>query len=231
MNNNTPKTLRIIADIHGHTYRNKREPIDHNCIGRTYLSLIKDVDCSIQLGDLGWRDDLTCMSSVDHNKHKVIYGNHDDYDNILPHSLGDYGTVEHGGLKFFFIRGENSVDKMYRKDYGPNKSWWAQEELDWVELEKMVHLYEQEKPDIVLSHGCPSCIFPLGVITNTWKIAPSRTAKALTVAWMAHHPKLHIFAHHHNNITINHEGTRFMCLQELRYVDFMDGQLIHSIGQ
>lgn len=224
-------TLRIIGDIHGHTYKNKGRSIDAKCYDRCYLSLIDGVDYSIQLGDLGWREDVECMKQVDSKRHRLIMGNHCDYDNILPHSLGDYGVSYHGGLKFFFIRGELSVDKKWRKDNGPSKTWWNQEELDWEELTKMVELYEQEKPDIVLSHGCPSVIFDKGVITNNWKLEPSRTAKALSAAWLTHHPRLHLFGHHHNNITIDHEGTRFMCLQELRYVDFVDGELIHNIGQ
>lgn len=232
-------TLRIIGDVHCHTDKNHGRTCDGKCgpmgWNRTYLSLIhgfdsddqtckvKQVDYSIQLGDLGWRQHLECMSNVDAEHHKVIYGNHDDYDNILPHSLGDYGTREFGGIKFFFIRGELSVDKKWRLDNGPRKSWWHQEELDWEELGKMVELYEQEKPDIVLSHGCPSVIFDKGVVTNDWKLEPSRTSKGLSAAWNTHKPSRWYFGHHHNQWSATVEGTRFECLQELHYVDVVDG--------
>jgi hypothetical protein len=88
----------------------------------SYMNLIKDAEYSIQLGD--WGFNYSQLNKVDDTHHKILAGNHDNYDNMdrFPHFLGDFGVYSVGGYDFFFIRGAFSVDKKYRI---PKISWWA----------------------------------------------------------------------------------------------------------
>lgn len=198
-----PNKVRVTGDVHGWT--------------KEYLAIVKDVPYSVQLGDHNF--DYTHMNVLDPACHKIVGGNHDNYEKIVkcPHYLGDFGLVNLGGLTFFFIRGGYSVDRKYRI---PGVSWWAEEEIPWVDGMKCVELFKQEKPALVLSHECPYICANHGVLTNSWKIEPSKTSQILQACWDAHHPAMWIFGHHHNNGWIKMiEGTEFQCLGELEYID------------
>lgn len=217
--------FRIIGDVHGQVTRyitNRTPYAGAKALTRTYASLIADAEESVQIGDMGWREDLEYVrNTVDSVRHKVIYGNHDDYDNPLQHSLGDYGvyTPKSVPLTFFYIRGEHSIDKKYREWYGPKKTWWHQEELDYQQMNECLALYEQVKPDVLITHGCPSLLYNHGILTNAMKLEPSRTAKFLDYVITAHRPKRHYFGHHHHDWKLELDGTRFECINELCFVD------------
>ena len=78
--------LRLIGDVHGHFSE--------------YKSLTIDAEKSIQLGDFGFAQHWSLLeySEIDPEFHKILGGNHDDYDWIQeykpPHYLGDYGIIE-----------------------------------------------------------------------------------------------------------------------------------------
>lgn len=218
--------LRIIGDVHGLVNRFPRraylskEASDEN---RTYMKVIADAEYTIQLGDMGWREDLEIMKNVNPDNHKIIYGNHDDYDNLLPHYLGDYGIAKHAGITFGFVRGELSVDKHFREHFGPRKSWWDQEELTHQQSNDMLDFFSSQEPvDFMFSHGCPHTIYDEGVLTNPGKYDPSFTAKMLSALNSFWKPKYWMFGHHHNNWRYNDGYTQFICLNELCYVDIDD---------
>ena len=70
--------LRIIGDVHG-----KYEP---------YHRLLRKTKFTIQVGDFGF--DYSTLTTVDSKHHRILGGNHDNYDKIekCPHYLGDYGV-------------------------------------------------------------------------------------------------------------------------------------------
>lgn len=193
--------MKIIGDVHGHH--------------ADYLDIIDNADYSVQVGDFGLN--WSVLSNVDPFRHRIIGGNHDNYTNApsFPHYMGDFGMVSHGGIEFFFVRGERSVDAFLRTE---GQSWWREEELDIPVGYQAISAYEQAKPDIVISHGCPASVLPF-FVTNPTKYHPSRTAQLLDAMWEIHHPKMWIFGHHHQTETLNDKGCLFRCLNELETME------------
>lgn len=192
--------LRLIGDVHGKIPQ--------------YLNLIKDCDKSIQLGDMGF--DYSLLTNIDESNHKVLLGNHDNYNCIPPHSLGDYGVVEYGNIQIFFIRGGNSIDKKYRT---LGVDWFAEEELSYTQSTECLNLYSQVKDSInvIISHECPlSVIKYVGAFSN---IQPSSTAYLLQSILDEKPPKMWFFGHHHKDWSKDVDGTIFCCLNELSYLD------------
>lgn len=201
------KYIRIISDVHG--YISKPNP--H---GRTYLNLIKKADLSIQLGDMGF--DYSKLEKVDREKHRMIGGNHDNYDQLSPHFLGDFGYHTLGNFPFFFIRGAFSIDQKWRT---PGISWWEEEEISQKAGVECLKLYKEIKPDLVISHECPKICMERGVALNPGKIYNNSTSYLLQQCWETHQPKRWIFGHHHRNWAKQIEGTHFTCMNELCFID------------
>lgn len=180
--------LRIIGDCHGKTDRisDKYYHDQARVEGRTYLKILADaenkgVKHTLQIGDLGWRKDLECMKNVDLKFHKMLLGNHDDYDNILPHSIGDYGIMMHGGVTFGYFRGEYSIDKERRTSVSEikksGKTWWDQEEMSYTQMQEAIDFFTGRSIDLFISHGAPAFLIPC--LVPIIRYANSRTSIAL----------------------------------------------------
>lgn len=195
--------MRIIGDVHANYY--------------SYLNVISNVECSVQLGDFGF--DYSCLDTINAKKHKIIPGNHDNYDRIgdYQHHIfqNNFGVFEHYGLRFGYIRGANSVDKQYRI---PHRSWWPNEEMTYKEGVACINFFRHYKPPIILSHDCPSSIIPF-VVTNRYKLIGSITSNILDEIFQISPPKMWIFGHHHQTKVVKVENTVFQCLNELDYID------------
>lgn len=193
--------MRIIGDVHGY----------HD----SYLNLIQGSDSSVQVGDFGF--DYSCLGGVDPDLHKIVGGNHDNYDVIgdCPNYLGDFGACKINNIEFFFVRGERSVDANLRIE---GRNWWRAEELEMAEAYKAIDAYAAAKPEIVISHGCPAEVIPF-FITNPGKVNPSRTAQMLDAMFQVHRPKLWVFGHHHKSETLTVGDCVFRCLNELETMD------------
>ena len=198
--------VRIIGDVHG--------KYDE------YLQLIEDVDYSVQLGDMGFS--YTHMRNLNPLQHSFIPGNHDNYDRLPTHCHGNFGMRHKGDgaygnvFKFFIARGAYSVDKEYRVE---GKSWWRKEEMNYDQANRCLNQFARDRPDVVLSHDCPETIAPF-FLTNDYKLIPSFTSKLLEEMFQLHQPKKWIFGHHHNSKTLEAKGTKFICLDELEYIDY-----------
>jgi len=200
--------LRVTGDVHGHI--------------RKYVENIKaaaadGVTHSIQIGDMGF--DYAPLMDLDPAFHKFVGGNHDNYDNLPPHCLKEFGTYKVDELTIFYIRGAYSVDKHYRV---PGISWWAAEELSLIAMNDALAAYKEAKPDVVITHDCPKYLLPR-VITNHWKLQPSNTNELLNECWLAHEPKRWYFGHHHQDLIIKSGNTRFRCLAEASHIDLNTG--------
>lgn len=137
--------VTVIGDVHGKWDE--------------YYNIVKDKEHSVQLGDFGFSRTWNKLhySGLSPDNHKIICGNHDDYDicPMSPYYLGDFGEAAVGGLTFFFIRGGLSIDRVYRVGEelsGGSKTWWSQEELNLTQMVECIALYKEVKPDIVMSH-------------------------------------------------------------------------------
>ena len=224
--------IRIIGDCHGHVDKpvgSKHTPLDVRAEGRTYLNTIKSADHSIQVGDLGFsRDWGIVKGQVDGSRHKILGGNHDDYNWIENHKpqsyLGDFGHWFFSNFHFFFIRGADSVDKHYRT-LGMN--YWHQEHLNTKQALEAKCSYIEAKPKIMISHDIPFSLYP-NFITNDWKIENvNPTATLLDECYENHQPDVWIFGHHHNNSIQQHGKTTFICLNEMCYIDIdKDGRWV-----
>jgi predicted phosphodiesterase len=207
----------IIGDVHG-----KFE---------AYKQITNDCEYSVQIGDMGL-DYSYLFYNLDDKKHKFLGGNHDNYDQYpaVKHSLGDYGDREVGGLDFFFIRGAFSVDIGYRLvgthgNMSGYDSWWNQEELNYAQMRDCEELYKKSKPRVVLTHTAPhqaitdnfsnDLLIRLGLGHDFC----SKTSGFLQVLFELHQPDIWVFGHFHKDIKDTINGTEFICLPELGFID------------
>jgi hypothetical protein len=206
--------IRIIGDVHGHTDK--------------YLSIIKGVDYSVQLGDFNFN--YECFKGVD-LCHALIAGNHDNYDLVdtCPNYLGDFGLVQLGPFEFFFVRGAYSIDEDWRRKHQlitGQKVLWENEQLSAKQMEECLQAYKQIKPDIVLSHTCPSFVAKdvgsAGALKYFGKGEDFTTNTQLLLEhmWNAHQPKVWCHGHFHRNWWKQYDSTRFYCIGECDWLDF-----------
>jgi len=132
-------------------------------------------------------------------------GNHDYYPYLdKPHILGDYGVYEN----MFFVRGAWSIDHYFRT---LGRDLFHNEQLSYVECQQAIDLYEQIKPNIVISHDCPiEARQKLFYIYDT-----DITSTCLQTMLEIHRPSLWVFGHHHKSKKVSIQGTEFICLNEL----------------
>jgi len=136
---------------------------------------------------------------------RFIRGNHDKPEVCRGHAhyLGDYGVHEPTGI--FFISGGESTDKEHRTAY---VDWWPDEELSAVDFHKAVALYASVKPEVVISHECPSSLLWL-LCSHHAEV--SSTSDVLEIMLQIHRPKVWVFGHHHKIWRKEIEGTQFIC--------------------
>lgn len=212
--------VTIIGDVHG-----KYE---------AYHQIIRDCEYSVQLGDMGFSYDYLNYK-IDSEKHKFFGGNHDNYDQypIIKHSLGDFGGRTHNDLDFYFVRGAYSIDIMYRlndhmnsrANFGSMKAWWHQEELTYQKMKECEADYLEVMPKIMITHTAPTKAVRDN-FTNDLLIRlgfdpdfTSKTADFLQTLFEQHQPDLWIFGHFHKDVRDTINGTEFVCLPELGFID------------
>lgn len=223
--------LRVIGDVHG----------KHKQLAK----LCKDATYSLCVGDVGFSYDYL-NQNINPKFHKCILGNHDNYTTaecckdgcekcegrgyvfakLSKHFLKDFGiwSVPKFG-DIFYVRGAWSIDQDYRTI---NVSWWVDEELTRIQLVNAIDAYDKAKPKFVVTHTCPQCIVPMFFNGSTFgnKVFTPKTEQALENMYHIHQPDIWIFGHFHYNWdkVVKHpqtgKETRFICLNELKYIDF-----------
>jgi predicted phosphodiesterase len=193
-------SLTIIGDVHGKYER--------------YYKIIRQSDIhphTIQLGDFGFK--YNTLANLDPNNHKILGGNHDNYDIIhkYPHYTGDYGISIVGEVEFFYYRGAYSIDRQYRT---VGIDWWEQEQVSIDQFMKARELYRQTKPKIVITHDCPQNIAAI-MLKPDQRLYENTTGWALQELLNIHEPEFWFFGHWHRSQTIKYGSTTFMCLDEL----------------
>jgi len=202
--------MRFIGDVHGKW--------------RRYRTIIADCPASIQVGDfgVGFIDPMTQEYSANppfdamtKGDHRFIRGNHDNPTSCTRHSrwIAD-GTVEDD---IMYIGGAFSIDREWRTE---GYTWWPEEELSYGELQLLTDKYLEVKPRIMVTHTCPEVVITSLFPISYKSIIPSRTQQALQGMWEAHKPDFWIFGHWHYSADKTILGTRFICLDELEYLDF-----------
>ncbi len=184
--------LLLISDIHGN-------------INEYWKILNKYKLKSIQVGDFGFKKHHEWhLKNIDSTKHKINFGNHDDYSFLCEnHSLKNFSY--YNGL--MTVRGAFSIDRYRRID---GIDWWHNEEMTYSEMLDAVDCYMENKPNIMVTHDCPNSIRQtlFGIFDK------SITANGLEMMFQFHKPKVWVFGHHHKNIDVEIMGTRFICQEE-----------------
>jgi len=190
-------TLTAIGDAHG-----KYD---------SYVKIARNRDCTVQVGDLGFK--YECLESLDPERHRVIGGNHDNYDIVdnWPHFLGDYGMASLGGVDFFFYRGAQSIDRQYRTI---GVDWWEREQLKIEDFMKAREIYRSAKPRVVITHDCPETVGAM-LLPPGSRLYQSITGWALQEFLGIHEPEVWLFGHYHVSQRIYLGRTEFICLDEL----------------
>jgi len=222
--------VRIIGDVHNLIDEHRKDGFSFNpdATKRTYLDLIKGCRYSIQVGDMGYGKYFhKKMSQVDEFRHRVVLGNHDDYDRIIPHSLGDYGTYNIDSHSFSFVRGAFSIDRFCRT---VGYDYWVNEELTNEQGNKAIEYFNEKKyVHIMITHECPSFLLDekhlITKYSNCSEIKPSYTSRLLNEIYTNLVVDNWIFGHHHLNFDKVINNTRFICLNELAYVDVENGKV------
>jgi len=208
--------IRIVGDLH-----------------QKYSEFCKIADDDlpiIQVGDFGY--DYSILKHFHEDSLRIIFGNHEHHVDrfVWPHFLNSYGEVEFHGLKFFYVGGAFSIDWKLREKYRVEgvwpRTWWQEEELSYNELQKAIDLYIQVKPKIVITH---EPIRTVAKITGSddflrnWGYDPktftTRTGEALERMFDAWQPKIWISGHMHKKWSRIINGTEYISLGELEYID------------
>lgn len=217
-------SIHIYGDVHG-KYMDFHRKIEQNKSERI-----------IQLGDFGL--EYSYLDYLNPMFFKFVQGNHDCYDKHCKtdHMLGDYGSEFFWGMEFFFIRGEFSVDYKERQKLNSttNKIWWVDEELSKTEMRKALKAYKKDKPEIMITHGCPTEIaqkisspYVLKAFGFDPKNFTTNTQELLQSCFDSHKPNIWVFGHHHQNLDFYHKGTRFICVDELCHVVYENNDIIN----
>ena len=196
------KPFTVIGDVHANM-----------AAYRTILAALPPREQTIQLGDFGYN--FTAVPPKFPKRHKFIRGNHDDPAKCRKHGnyLGEFGYIP--SKKLFYIGGAWSIDRAYRTS---GISWWEEEEMSMAQLQAAIDLYAEKKPQIVLSHECPSSATKILLMDllgeyfyEKGKCADSRTAQALQQMLEIHQPKRWYFGHYHLAKEFQIGKTTFRC--------------------
>jgi hypothetical protein len=147
--------------------------------------------------------DVTTNFECSRKKMIFIRGNHDNPEVCRKHYnyLGEFGMFK----DIFFVSGAWSIDRDVRIQ---GQDWWPDEELSIIQGNECIDLYEKKKPDIIISHDCPSFICKMLHNNHT----DTRTGTILGAMLAVHQPKMWFFAHHHLSWKTKIENTIFRCL-------------------
>lgn len=188
--------MRFIGDVHGKIEQ--------------YAALCWGAPKTLQVGDMGAGFSPIDYIGLDMN-HRFIRGNHDDPAECKMHDrwIPD-GTFWEG---VFCVGGADSIDKARRVE---GLDWWRDEQLSAREFDAVLETYSKERPDVVVTHDGPKLVQDY---MNSHHRESSITNQALEAMFWIHQPKVWIFGHHHIPREFVVEGTRFICLAELEYLD------------
>lgn len=204
--------MRLIGDCHGYYDR--------------YMKIISQSTNSVQIGDMGvgfrnHHGEVTGNPPYDvmvANNARFIRGNHDNPGVCRNHKQwipdGHMETTPNG-TRIMYIGGALSIDKHMRTE---GYNWWPDEELSYYALDRIMQDYIKFKPDIMITHECPNFVAYQISRGNLYE-DDSITRKAFDNFWEAHQPTYHFFGHWHQNWQYTEGKTKFICIDELNYVD------------
>lgn len=167
---------------------------------------------TIQLGDFGFKYSFDTFEKdiFDKNepkKNMISFGNHDYYPYLnKPYSCGNWSFEENDGYNLMTIRGAKSIDKGVRTE---GVDWFDNEEMSYKELDELLDIWADLRPDVVVSHDIPQF-----VQQKIFHFADqSITRNYLQMMFEIHQPKLWLFGHYHQDKELTVNGTLFKCIE------------------
>jgi hypothetical protein len=126
-----------------------------------------------------------------------------------------------------------SIDWKYRVKHEMStgqKIFWEDEQLSIPRLQNAIQVYDDVKPDLMITHECPTEIARkignpdiLRDYGYNSKTFTTNTQECLQICFKQHQPKLWIFGHFHLNCDFVIGQTRFVCLNMIpRHRYFID---------
>lgn len=160
---------------------------------------------------------------------KIIWvpGNHEQWDIIDTYSLGElhelqdgvflatFGAIQViGGYKVMFCGGAESVDKNSRT---PFIDWFPQEIITNKDMNFLFDNVHQQKVDILISHTCPTRVFPFLSHKIDWLEEKSSdpSTVALDIIVERFRPDLCVFGHFHRYMEGSINDLQWRCLSYL----------------
>lgn len=197
------KIIRFIGDIHG--------------LNEEYLDIVNRSEYpTVQIGDYGCGFVHNPIGFNNHKIHRFIRGNHDDPSQCK----AEANWIEDGTFEdnMVFVGGAGSIDRAWRTQ---GVDWWPDEQLNIVELQNILDQIIAVQPEIIISHECPDFVADMICEARGYSKFndDSRTRIMLEMIYTHYSPKLHIFGHWHANINMLVGQTRFICLNELNFID------------
>lgn len=193
--------MRFIGDVHG--------GLDGHM--ERYVEITKGCEKSIQVGDFGFGFTPIPTLPLDH---RMIRGNHDSP--MLAKACANYIPDGHTENGMMFVGGAWSIDR-FSSGRVDGVDWWHDEELSIGEFNKIIERYDEYRPVMMVTHDFPESITPNFRSYHSYD--ESRTGQALEAMLQIHRPKYWIGGHHHKNFRGTIDGTVFICLAELAFLD------------
>ena len=197
--------MRFIGDVHGKMF--------------AYAAICSTVDETIQVGDMGigFVDKIPTSKNnrFIRGNNRFIRGNHDDP--LLCRRTDGWIADGHVENDTMFIGGAWSIDYAWRT---PMVNWWPDEECTNPQFDVFSDRYKTEKPKIMVTHDCPASVaYTLFLQENNMRQHQTKTGNRLQEMFEIHQPDIWIFGHWHLRKDQVIEGTRFICLEELGFID------------
>lgn len=205
---------RFVGDVHGLK----------NDLSILLSDIPEDVTSVVQVGDMGvgfgqsdyWHESLDEMMTKVNAR--FIRGNHDN-PSVCPEMktwIPD-GLVENDVM---YVGGAWSIDYQWRT---MGIDMWEDEELSHEELDRILSIYDLVRPKVMVTHDCPLSVSKQLFIDNGKSFSKqqykTRTGLALEKMFELHQPELWLMGHWHLDADQVINGTRFICLNELSYID------------
>ncbi len=205
---------RFIGDTHGLKYE----------LGLVLGNIPDDVTSVIQVGDMGvgfgqgdyWHESLEDMLQAVNGR--FLRGNHDN-----PAQCKEMRTwIQDGRIEndVMFIGGAWSIDHQWRT---MGVDLWEDEELSMHQFYGLISVYDKVRPRVMITHDCPLSVSNKLFIEKGKSFSKAqyrtRTGSALEEMFNIHKPELWLMGHWHCDTDEVIDGTRFICLNELSYVD------------
>lgn len=202
----------IVGDIHG-----KIQEFRHIVENRGARRVIQVGDFGIGFMNGYIQREQTLIHHETEGAVEFIRGNHDSPADCLdtPGWIKD-GTVRNDVM---LIGGAWSIDGEYRQLW--NMLWWPDEECTETQFLQFLDTYKVVRPRVMITHDGPDLVTK-HMFTDAGLGMPgmghikTRTGDYLQRMFEEHQPELWIFGHWHRTKTEVINGTKFMCLGELK---------------